>query len=338
LQLEYKRHVFLCRVDLGDGQEVLALVDTGSGNLVVPSDACTSAGCRGHGRFRPQDDSEGHFLGVEVSDLSLSYASGRLGGSGFETLVCLAGACGRGRLIVAAFESDEFRRYPFDAILGLGMPRQAVGEGFNLIGELARQGTLPSPSFALALRADGPSSLTLAPDEAVMRAAGVAPRDLTWFAVDSRHGEWALEMSGVAVDGERIAEACSGKGGCRAILDSGTSGIVLPGPLARAVHRRIRGLSDCSTTALHQLPTLSFAFGKRSFEVEPASYVEVSAVDPSHCRILVQPMDGDDSITRTAILGQAFLLGRYVVFNQSSAKVGLVAYRRPLAPSSESAA
>merc|ERR1719325_440082 len=44
--VRYGRHVFTCKVRVGDDVVVEALVDTGSGNFVVPSSACMSPGCR----------------------------------------------------------------------------------------------------------------------------------------------------------------------------------------------------------------------------------------------------------------------------------------------------
>jgi len=227
-------------------------------------------------------------------------------------------------MIVAAFESEEFRRYPFDGILGLGLPSQAVGEGFNLVAALAKQKGFTSESFALALRADGNSTLNFAPDSHALVAAGLAPEALAWLPVDSRHGEWAVQLEGVSVGGERMTAACGPPSGCRAVLDSGTSVIALPLPLARALQRKLGDLGDCSREALDTLPRISFSFvGNHSYSVAPAQYVEVSEIDPSHCRLLIQPMDEDGTLTRTSILGQPFLLERFVVYNQSALKVGV---------------
>jgi len=324
--LRYGRHVFTCEVRLGDDQPpVAALVDTGSSNLVVPSDACISTGCRGHRHFKPQDDPSGHFLGPELSDLTLRYASGHLGGSGFESRVCLGSSiCGRGRFIVAAFESDDFLRFPFDGILGLGLPSQAAGPGFSLLDELARQGVIPSRSFALALRTDGNATLTFAPDAQAMYAAGVLPEALAWFEADARHGEWAVDVQNVRLGSQGLGDACDGPRRCRAAVDSGSAGIVLPGPLARAAQGQLSDLGDCSADALAALPSLTFTLsGGHVFEVPPVHYVEISPVDPSRCRLLIQAMDSNDVVSRTIILGQAFLLERYAVFNQSGPKVGL---------------
>lgn len=151
----------LAEIRLGDGQVFVALVDTGSGSLAVASADCSSRGCEGHRRFRPQDDESGRFLSKEASDVHISYAGVQLSGSGFESRVCLGDACGRAGFVVAAWESDAFRGLDFDAILGLGPPRQAVARGFNILEAMVSQGSLPRAAFVLQLRSQGNSSLAL---------------------------------------------------------------------------------------------------------------------------------------------------------------------------------
>lgn len=318
--VNFTHHVFTCQIELGDGGHFEALVDTGSGNVVVPAFNCATDGCRDHKRFRPEEDESGHFLGPALSDVSLSYATGRLQGSGFESRVCVAGACGRSNLLVAAWESDSFQRFPFDAILGLGLPRQGLGQGFNLLEAFVKQGVLATQTFSLTLRAAGESTVSFGDDG--------SDRDntsgLTWYPIDAHHGEWALPLHAVAVDGDTLeGVACKGPHGCRAIVDSGCSGIALPGPMARALLKRL-DVGDCSAEALASLPKLNFTLaGNRSYEVDPSRYVEVSTVDASHCRLLIQAVDSDDSLSRTAILGQPFMMERHLVFDQAKQRIGI---------------
>jgi len=311
--LQYGQHFFTVDVVLGDGHTLAALVDTGSGSLAVSSGSCAALGCQGHKRFRPEEDESGHFLGAAFSDMSLHFASGRISGSGFESRICMSdGSCGRTRFLVASWESSDFRSYRFDAVLGLGPPQQAIGEGFNILSAFVQQGVLPVPAFALSLRSQGNSTLTLGTTDAPEGTAS----QLQWLPTDTVHGEWALILEDASLDGSAVG-LCGGQT-CRAVLDSGCPGIAVPERVARHLNAKLQ-LGDCST--LSQLPRLSFHVGNRSYEVGPERYVEVSKIDASKCRLLIQANAKD--LTRTVILGHPFLLDRYVVFDQGHMRIGL---------------
>mmetsp|Transcript_18744 Transcript_18744/g.47032 ORF Transcript_18744/g.47032 Transcript_18744/m.47032 type:complete len:102 (-) Transcript_18744:54-359(-) len=99
--------------------------------------------------------------------------------------------------------------------------------------------------------------------------------------------------------------------------------------MAREARHLIGDLGDCSAAALAALPRLTFVFnGGRAYDVHPTEYVEISPIDPSRCRLQVQAIDRDDSLVRTAILGQSFLLDRYALFDQAGLRVGLAPLRR----------
>lgn len=308
--LQFDHHVFTCQVLLGDGHTFSALVDTGSGNLVVPGEACNTPACKRHQRFRPEEDDDGHFIRAASSEISLSYSTGHLTGNGFESRVCLdKEICGQAGFVVAAYESDDFKPFQFDGILGLGPPHQAAQEDFNIVGALARQGALGAPVFSLVIRASGISTLSF--------GGGEDPGDAeAWLPADSRHGEWAIPLADIVVD-STMQRLCPSSAGCRAILDSGCAGIAVPKEAAAKLTKALAA-SDCSSVS--DLPTLGFAIGNRTYNVAPEQYVEVSESDPSRCRLRVQAID-DGEATRTVILGLPFLTGKRVTFDQGAMRI-----------------
>jgi len=320
------QRLLICSVTLGDGRAFKVLVDTGSGNLAVPSADCRSDGCRGRRGFEPEDDSTGQFL-PGATDLHLGFATGKLDGSGFRGRVCFGHMCGQISFLVAAAESAEFQHFGFDGILGLGPPRQALASGFNVLGSLASQGVLPQAAFLLSLRSRAQSSLTLG-TVGNFSWNGSTP---AWLSADARHGEWAVHLQDIRLDG-KVSEAC-GKDGCRAVLDSGCAGIAIPAPALKKIKDRLQ-LESCSESSIQELPTLGFVLGNgHTYEVRPEKYVEISSAriseeltedeadDGPHCRLLIQPT-GDFS-ARTAILGLPFLFDRDIAFDQEHMRVGL---------------
>jgi len=332
--LRLRKRLLLGEVRLGDGVTFTALLDTGSGNLVVPSVNCASLGCQGHRRFHPEDDETGRFISQDSSEVSLSYASARLTGNGFEGRVCLGGACGHAGFVVAAWESDVFKNLEFDAILGLGPPGQAASGNFNVLRALAQQAALPVAAFVLSMRSQGNSSVVFgslgalggstangnASAVATDTGAALGSSPGVWLPVDVRHGEWAVPLADVSLDDSRLGMC--GSAGCRAVLDSGCPGITLPAPAFGQLGAQLVP-EDCSPGAISALPSLRLVLAdSHVHEVMPQQYVEVSEKDPSKCRPLVFP--AEDFSNRTVILGVPFLLDRDVVFDQERMRIGVL--------------
>lgn len=332
LPLRFEGRVFVTTLGFAGGQKVQAIVDTGSGSITVPSERCDTPGCKGHRHFKPDWDDDGHFLaGDGQSDIHLTYAAGTLVGTGFEGRVCLGAACGTAKFIVAVFESEEFSRYKFDAVLGLGLPRQAYRSGFCVIDALREQGVLRSTSFAISWPRGGSPSLHLgiatgdidgnSSVATAFNATNVGDasenKGTAWLPVDVRHGEWAITMQDVGF-GSSWLSAC-GEAGCRAVVDSGCAGIALPQSVAARLAKEI-DLGDCSQ--LGYLPSLWIRIGGQNYEISPEDYVEVSRVDASKCRLAVSEMP-DSTTTRTAILGVPFFAGRRLVFERAAMRIGI---------------
>ena len=76
------------------------------------------------------------------------------------------------------------------------------------------------------LSASNASDSSSGANASVFAATFAATGVTQWLPVDGRHGEWALPMQDVTF-GDEVLEAF-GTDGCRAVLDSGCGGIVLP--------------------------------------------------------------------------------------------------------------
>lgn len=308
-------NVFVGDIVIGDDQKLSMLFDTGSGNLVVPAKACKSDGCEGHRRFHAEDSQ----FDASKGSVKLSFSTGHIAGNGFKDKVCIQEACGPANFVVANVLSDEFKLYHFDGILGLGPPDEALGPGYNVLDALVHSGALPRRMFALALRpgTDGSVATLGGYDPGAIKAGS----SIEWFPVRWHRSEWAIPLTDVTVAGQRL-HACLGDR-CRAVVDSGCSGIVLPAEATRRLHQEFqvpsRSVFDCSS--ISTLPPLGFMIGNNTYTVDPQAYVEVSKVDPTKCRLLIHQVD--DFSTRSAVLGQAFLLNRYAVFDQEKLQVGL---------------
>eukprot|EP00746_Dinoflagellata_sp_MGD_P034522 gnl/MRDRNA2_/MRDRNA2_18243_c0_seq1.p1 gnl/MRDRNA2_/MRDRNA2_18243_c0~~gnl/MRDRNA2_/MRDRNA2_18243_c0_seq1.p1 ORF type:complete len:383 (+),score=49.74 gnl/MRDRNA2_/MRDRNA2_18243_c0_seq1:61-1209(+) len=316
--LQNSGHVFIGDVVLGGDQKLSMLFDTGSGNLVVPAKTCVSDGCEGHHRFRPEDSSSGHF-DIGKGSIELSFSTGKIAGNGFQDSVCIQGACGPAHFVVASVLSDEFKGYHFDGILGLGPPDQALGPGYNVINALVQAGALPKAMFALALQPghDGSVATLGGYDPSAIKAGST----MQWLPVRWHRSEWAIPVNDVSVAGERIHACVANR--CRAVIDSGCAGIVLPQQAARRLHEQFQipssSVFDCGN--ISALPPLSIMIGNSTYTIGPEAYVEVSKVDSSKCRTLIHQVD--DFSTRSVVLGHPFFFNHYVVFDQENLQIGI---------------
>lgn len=315
--LQNPGNVFVGDVVLGGDQKLSMLFDTGSGNLVVPASTCVSDGCAKHHRFHAEDSSSGQF-DVSKGSVELSFSTGKISGNGFRDNVCIQGACGSAHFVVASVLSDEFKAYHFDGILGLGPPDEALGPGYNVLDALVRSGALPKAMFALALRRGKEGSVaTLGGYDPTAVKKGSS---IEWLPVRWHRSEWAIPLTDITVAGERM-HACIGDR-CRAVVDSGCAGIVLPQQAARHLHQQFQvpsSIFDCSNKST--LPPLGFMIGNSTYTVGPDAYVEVSKIDPTKCRLQIHQVD--DYSTRSAVLGHPFFLNHYVIFDQERLQIGL---------------
>lgn len=330
--LRYETYLFTAMLKMGDGSDLNVLVDTGSGDLVVASSACSTVGCGHHRRFKPTRDRHGYFLGANPVDIHLSYATGDILGEGFEGQVCFAETCGSTSFVVASWESGNFARYKFDAVLGLGPKQRSFAKGFNLIDAFARQGALQAPTFSLDLCSGlcksslrfgvqgAPSGVVaLSANESITSLADatypIVESSVHWLPVGKDSSEWAIPMMDIALNSMRL-NACGAKE-CLAVLDSGCGGIALPAAVAKRV-KSILHVANCS--ALADLPRLDFLIRGKTYTVRPERYMKVSKANASRCWPLIYEQPED--VVGTVVLGLPFLFGRLTTFDAGSMMVG----------------
>jgi hypothetical protein len=98
--------------------------------------------------------------------------------------------------------------------------------------------------------------------------------DLVTANVIGEH-HWVTPLHDVTFSnwkGEKSSIPCSGKDGCAAIIDSGTSLIAAPGYALMQLSEMIPEIKeDCSN--LHELPTLNFMIDGKPFSLPPQAYV-----------------------------------------------------------------
>lgn len=337
INLEQRGHAYYGPVMIGStGQQLNVVFDTGSANLVVPSASCDVPGCRDRrssGSFDSAKSTSGAFVTSSgqktdkqhAMSLAVCFASGQATGSAFEDRVCLAdGMCANHtKFLLADYESEDFAKYEFDGILGLapGGPL-LMGPGFSVLDDLAQEGAVPSRVFAFYLSPtdDEESEITIGGFNKDRMT-----EELRWLKVNTRQGSWQMHMSDVSVGGEQ-QRLCDSTFGCLAELDTGCAGIGMPKGMADELAQRIgfkAHISQCTNPSAN-LPKIGFVLGGHNFELSPNDYVDVSKEDPTRCRLHFHDMAKSGfKGTSPVVLGHAFLVHYYSVYDKDLLRVGL---------------
>jgi len=305
-------------------------IDTGSGNLLLTSDACRSMGCLGHQMYSASQssssqpvrlyDAQNAAQGKEPAEtVLLDISTGEAEGEIVTDKVCLADdskACAPTGLVqMTSMTSEPFSTFPYDGILGVALTPASVGKQFNLIGNLVDARLIKRNIFSiwLANEADkNDDSEILLGDLSENRMAS----ELLWLPLSSPGGMWQVKMTDFTVDNVK-ANLC-GKDGCQVAFDTGTNAIAAPKGVIVSLLSRLDIQEDCSNW--HDLPNLGFVFKGMILNIEKNDYVKRVA---DRCYHQLLGLDLPPPKKDLVLLGDPFLRKYYSIYDGESLKVGL---------------
>lgn len=246
-------------------QEFRVVFDTGSGNLIIPAIECKTESCQVHRRYDMRAsksamaiNSNGSAIGDLSEQVTIGFGTGEVTGEFVKDRVCLQQQQEAGNLqgsnaasaaqtaardstvrentspcvdmhILAAVEmsTQPFKSFLFDGILGLGLDSLAINSKFSTIPSLTRSGQLSGQFFAVFLT-EGEDN-----EESEIAFGGADMRrvrePLHWTPVlMPQMGYWLVEIVAVRIDG-RPLDICN-DGGCKGVVDTGTSHLGVPTP------------------------------------------------------------------------------------------------------------
>ncbi|NWX41902.1 PEPA protein, partial [Steatornis caripensis] len=295
------------------GQEFTVLFDTGSSNLWVPSVYCSSRACSNHNLFNPSDSST--FISTSDS-IQISYGTGSMTGVlGYDT-VNVAGLKVTNQIFgLAENEPGDFFYYsPFDGILGLAFPSISSSGATPVFDNMMQEKLVASDLFSVYLSNDKDSG-------SFVLFGGIdssyTTNGVTWVPL-SAETYWQITMDSMSIEGESVACAS----GCQAIVDTGTSLLVVPNTVLSTIQSIFGASSDgqISCEAVSSLPNIVFNINGNAFPVPPSAYVINS---DGYCILGFEGMDVPTESGELWILGDIFIRQYYVIFNRGDNMVGL---------------
>lgn len=302
------------------GQPFKVILDTGSSNLWVPSQDCSSLACFLHSKY---DHDASSTYKANGSEFAIQYGSGAMEGYISQDVLTL------GDLVIPKQDFAEATSEPglafafrkFDGILGLAYDTISVNKIVPPVYNAINQGLLDKPQFAFSLGdnsngddSDGGSAVFGGYDESKFKG------DITWLPV-RRKAYWEVSFEGIGLGDEYTELFKTG-----AAIDTGTSLITLPSSLAEIINAKIGATKswsgqyqiECDTR--DKLPDFTLNLGGVNFTLSAYDYtLEVGGT----CISAFTPMDFPDPIGDLSIVGDAFLRRYYSIYDLKKNAVGL---------------
>jgi len=320
-------------------------IDTGSSNLLLTSDDCHSVGCLAHKSYSARDSSTAKPLpsqnaGSQNADkdtmpetVLLDISTGEAEGELVMDSVCLGeqgDVCAMTGLVqMTKMTEAPFSTFPYDGILGVGMPQGSLEKRFNFIGNLAEQGALKRDRFSvwLANENDTEGSEIVFGEVAEDRLAS----EIQWVPVSRFDtGMWQTTMDDFSID-DTLIGLC-GTVGCQAAFDTGTNAIAAPDHMIATLVSTLNIQQDCST--YDSLPTLGFSFQGSVHNLDKRDYIKRVFTNDGGVQCFHQflPLTLAGPKKDLILLGDPFMKRYYTVFDRESLKVGLALSKHKDAP------
>mmetsp|Transcript_52265 Transcript_52265/g.114724 ORF Transcript_52265/g.114724 Transcript_52265/m.114724 type:complete len:422 (+) Transcript_52265:86-1351(+) len=306
-------------------QKLLVVFDTGSGNLLVPGQDCDSPACSNHKRFVGNASKSYMKVGwadeprtaaandMERDTRVVEFAMGSATGMFARDQVCLGGdICAPADFMELTEESDNpFKDADWDGVLGLGL-QVSDAPDFNIFKQMVANKVVNRPVFSVFLgkTMNDDSELTFG-DYKEKRMAS----PMHWVSV-SAPGYWQVPFDQVVIDG-KATSLCSAKTGCQAVLDTGSSLLMVPNRLLASLQQQLKVDDNC--THWSQVPPLGFQFGNVTFTLQPDDFVDKSKKDG--CWLHMMGI-GDTGRGEIFVLGMPFLRAFYTSYDVENKKVG----------------
>lgn len=292
------------------------LIDSGSANTWVFGTDCTGQACSKHDTFGPSDSDT---LNITSREWSVTYGTGEVGGVVASDTFALAGYKVEIGFGLASNASNDFSTYPMDGILGLGRDSSNRLGTPTLMEIMASQKLLKANLFGVHLSRSGDGTN----DGQITFGALDSSKfsgDISYTDGVSADGLWEIPVDGAGVDGQSL-----GLTGKTAIIDTGTSYILMPPMDAQALHAKLPGSAKSGEAFTLPCDTnlpVQFTFSGVTYDVSPKDYVGKPDKTGKTCasNIVGHQSFGPDAW----LLGDVFLKNVYTVFDFDKDRIGML--------------
>jgi len=294
------------------GQQFQLLFDTGSSDLWVPQ---ASGNTTKHNTFDPKKSST---FKTDNQPFSITYGKGHTSGIAATDTFEIAGFTVENQAFGLANNiSSDFTDAPFDGILGLAFDQLSELKQPTPFQNLVNNDDVTSPVFGFILgrEKDGTSN------SSELTIGGIDSKfsqNIKFNKVVSKQGFWQIALDGAHVDDNAVEIS-----GTDAIIDTGTTLVIIPPADADAIHNAIPGSSNQSGTYLipsDTTATVSFTFGGVSYTIKTEDLI----VDDAGNGLSVSGIQGSTlpGMENTWLVGDVFLKNVFNAYDVGKTAVG----------------
>ncbi|XP_019407201.1 PREDICTED: cathepsin D [Crocodylus porosus] len=305
-------------------QKFTVVFDTGSSNLWVPSIHChlLDIACLLHHKY---DASKSSTYVKNGTAFAIHYGTGSLSGYLSQDFVTLGDLKVKDQIFGEAVKQPgvTFIAAKFDGILGMAFPKISVQKVTPFFDNVMSQQLIEKNIFSFYLNRDP----TAQPGGELL-LGGTDPKyysgDFNWVNV-TRSAYWQIHMDQLNVaNGPTLC-----KGGCEAIVDTGTS--LITGPteevkeLQKAIGAKplIKGQYVIPCEKVPTLPPVSLVLGGKPHQLTGEQYVfKVTVQGETICLSGFSALDIPPPGGPLWILGDVFIGPYYTVFDRDNEAVG----------------
>jgi hypothetical protein len=279
----YKNTQYVGEIEIGSPPQTIPVIfDTGSGNLWVTSTLCKAFACSSHISYSRGKSEKFQKLGLGVE---VTFGTGTVSGEINEDQFVI------GNLVVPNQkfgeildeDGDVFNNGKFSGILGLAYPSMAAYGVTPVFDSIIDNKLLKSNvmSFYYSVDEDVDGQITLGYVDNSKYSGS-----LKYYKVIDEY-YWTISLEDIKYDGKSLG-LCFG--GCKAVVDTGTTLITGPTNDLRTLLKAIPVENDCRN--YEKASKLTFVFGGDEYEMEPDEYmIKTSGFGSDKCRALMMPLD-----------------------------------------------
>ncbi|KAK1760239.1 aspartic peptidase domain-containing protein [Echria macrotheca] len=305
-------------------QKVKVFIDTGSYELWVNPRCNTSASetiCQNHGNYYPNKSNSSSYVG---GDFAVTYGTGAVKGSYWSDIMNIAMFSIPGVQFAVADDSN----YTFSGILGLGYAYPYSINYPSVLNLMASQKLVSAPIFSIGLGGDGDNfSEIIFGGVNRWKFAGPLEPVPIWPPISQQDPRWIqywinVTSVGITKPGERpVAYTQHDNFTMPTLIDTGSTLSYIREDLVAVLGQQFQATVDSAGNyivdcAYRDKPgTVDFGFNRGRMVINIRYKDFIFQQYPGHCMLGVQPADVGST---NYVLGDTFIRGAYLVFDQQS--------------------